>query len=72
MLPEDTKKHRALMVEESLRQSQVDEHFTVANPEDKPKVYTNEIFKEAAIRWLVETDQVITAVSDQNSVLNLF
>jgi hypothetical protein len=59
MLPEDTKKHCAAMVEESLCQSQVDEHFDKAKPEDKLKVYTDEIFKEAAIRWLIETNQVL-------------
>jgi trans-aconitate methyltransferase len=58
MLPEDTKKRRAVMVEETLRQSQVNEHFEKAKPEDKPKVYTDEIFNEAAIQWLIETDQV--------------
>ena len=66
MLPEDTKKRRAVIVEESLRQSQVNEHFDKAKPEDKPKIYTDEIFKEAAIQWLIETNQVSTAVSSLN------
>ncbi len=58
MLPEDTKKRRSAIVEETLRQSRVHEHFDKAKPEDKPKVYTDEIFNEAAIQWLIETDQV--------------
>jgi hypothetical protein len=69
MLPEDTKKRRAAVAEETLRQSQVHEHFDKAKPEDKPKVYTDEIFKEAAIQWLIETDQVCTTVSGLNSLL---
>jgi len=62
MLPEDTKKRRASTVEDTLRQSQVNEHFNVAKPEDKPKAYTDEIFKEAAIQWLIETNQVSAVV----------
>ena len=69
MLPEDTKKRRAVMIEETLRQSQVHEHFDKAKPKDKPKVYTDEIFKEAAIQWLIETDQVSTVFSCLYSLL---
>jgi len=41
-----------------LKQSQVDDHFTVIPEEEKPTPYTDELFKEAAIQWLIETDQV--------------
>jgi len=46
------------MVKETLQQSQVNEHFELAKPEDKPKFYTDEIFKEAVIQWLIKTNQV--------------
>jgi hypothetical protein len=72
MLPEDTKKRRVSMIEDSLYQSQVHEHFDMAKPEDKPKVYTDEIFKEAAIRWLIETNQVRTAIPCLHTVLNIY
>ncbi|KAF8950694.1 hypothetical protein BDZ97DRAFT_1687043 [Flammula alnicola] len=56
MLPEDTKACQAALLEEMI-QTQVGDHFSQAQPEDKPEPYTDEIFKEAAIQWLVETDQ---------------
>jgi len=68
MLPEDAKKHCASKVEETLRQSQVNEHFKVAKPEDKPKAYTDEIFKEAAIWWLIKTNQVCTPISESTGI----
>ncbi|KAF8800066.1 hypothetical protein BYT27DRAFT_7012753, partial [Phlegmacium glaucopus] len=61
MLPKDTKARRATFLETTLRQSQVDSHFNPMKPEDKPKPYTNKLFKEAAIQWLIETDQPIQA-----------
>ena len=60
MLPEDTKERRAAALER-LRQTEVEDHFRTAQQSDKPlpsTPYTNELFKEAAIQWLVETDQV--------------
>ena len=69
MLPKDIKKHPMVMIEETLCQSQGHEHFDKAKPEDKPKVYTNEIFKEAAIQWLIEMNQVSTVVFHLYSLL---
>ena len=43
---------------EKLKQLQVDDHFMVIPEEEKPMPYTDEVFKEAAIQWLIETDQV--------------
>jgi hypothetical protein len=45
-------------VMQSLQQSAVDGHFKPVAPEDKPIAYSDEIFKEAAIKWLIETNQV--------------
>ena len=56
MLPEDTKERREAL--QSLQQSAVDEHFKSVAPEDKPITYSDEIFKEAAIEWLIEMNQV--------------
>ena len=41
-----------------MEQTQVDEHFHAIDPNNKPVHYMDEVFKEAAIQWLIETDQV--------------
>jgi hypothetical protein len=60
MLPDDTKhrKNLAKAAAANLRQPAIDEHFTQATPEDKPMPYTDALFQEAAIEWLIETNQV--------------
>lgn len=59
MLPEDSKARKEASLEK-LRQSQVEDHFNTVNPatREKPEPYSDELFKEAAIQWLIETDQV--------------
>ena len=60
MLPEDTKARKANIVAK-LQQLQVNNHFPNAVPvprEECPKPYTDESFEEAAIQWLIKTDQV--------------
>jgi hypothetical protein len=60
MLPQDTKERRAAALER-LQQTEVEDHFRTAQPGDKPpppSPYTDELFKEVAIEWLIETDQV--------------
>jgi len=61
MLPEDSKSRRALS-NETLRQTSVDDHFKPATAEDKPIPYSDENFKQAAIEWLIETNQVSTSI----------
>jgi len=58
MLPDDTAARRDKMAAQNVRQSNVTDHFKPATEEDKPKPYSDELFKEAAIQWLVETNQV--------------
>ena len=68
MLPEDTRERREAM--QSLQQSAVDEHFKPVAPEDKPIAYSDKFFMEAAIEWLIETNQVrqtITSLKFINS-----
>ena len=45
-----------------MEQTQVSDHFNVVKLEDKAEPYSDEVFKEATLRWLIETDQV-TALS---------
>jgi hypothetical protein len=59
MLPDDAKARKADL-QQKLQQTQVNDHFDKAKPEDKPEPYSDELYKEAMIQWLVETDQVCT------------
>jgi len=58
MLPKDAKARRDEANEKTMEQTQVDDHFKVLKPEDKPAPYSDKLFQEVSIRWLVETDQV--------------
>ena len=58
MLPNDAKARCATQQDASTKQTAVDDHFSMQKLEDKPKPYSDSIFEEAAIQWLVETDQV--------------
>ena len=40
-------------------QTLVEDHYKIQKPEDKPVPYSDERFRDAAIQWLVETDQVL-------------
>jgi hypothetical protein len=42
-----------------LASSEVDDHFMVIPEEEKPTPYSDEVFKEVPIHWLIETDQVL-------------
>ena len=60
MLPDDAKARRA-QAHEALKQTRVGNHFTTVDPANDHKkldLFTQELFKEAAIQWLVKTDQV--------------
>ena len=58
MLPQDTKDRRKVLADELLQQTSVDDHFKPTMAEEKPTPYSDENFKEAAIKWLIETSQV--------------
>ncbi|KIL55648.1 hypothetical protein M378DRAFT_90604, partial [Amanita muscaria Koide BX008] len=61
MLPDDTKARRMALSAETLRQTEVEDHFTKQKPEDKPPPYSDKFFEEALIQWLIQTDQPIQA-----------
>ena len=56
-LPDDTKTHLKKVAEENVPQS-LDKHLNAASPEEKPELYSDELFERAAIQWLIETNQV--------------
>jgi len=49
MLPEDTKARRAQVLEENLRQTNVNDHFKAAPKEAQPELYSDEFFKQASM-----------------------
>ena len=57
MLPEDSKAHHTALLE-SLCQTNITKHFSEAKPEDKPSPYSDELFWQAAVQYLIKTDQV--------------
>lgn len=59
MLPDDSKARRQAL-HEKLSQTTVDNHYMVQKPEEKPIIipYSDERFRDAAIQWFVEMDQV--------------
>ena len=57
MLPENLKAHHAALLK-SLHQTNVTEHFAEAKPENKPPPYSDKIFNQAAVQYIIETDQV--------------
>ncbi|KAI0293023.1 hypothetical protein B0F90DRAFT_1582275, partial [Multifurca ochricompacta] len=62
MLPEDANARRKEVLEKEMEQTQVDKHFHPVDPDSKPLPYTDDRYiKEAAIQWLIETDQSISA-----------
>ncbi|KAF9544162.1 hypothetical protein CPC08DRAFT_621334, partial [Agrocybe pediades] len=70
MLPEDTSARRKKAAEDAwqaLLQTEVDAHFPVADrrvepvPERVPP-YTDALFRKAAIKWLIQTNQPIACV----------
>jgi hypothetical protein len=72
MLPEDAKARRQEALEKAMEQTQVDDHFKILKPEDKPIPYSDNLFKDASIQWLVETDQVAFTFSCETSTFSIF
>jgi hypothetical protein len=67
MLPDDAKARRTEQLETTTTQTAVNDHFSTQKPEDKPKSYSDVLFEEAAIQWLIETDQVRISVDSELS-----
>ena len=55
MLPEDTKKHKCVE-----KQPSVTEHFGPEDQDARPIPYSDKAFETAALKWLIETNQVCT------------
>lgn len=64
MLPEDSANRKAAALEATSKtqQGRVDEHFETIKPGDKPIPYSDTLFQDFAIQWLIQTDQVSSSL----------
>ena len=63
MLPDDVKKAKAVeraIQEDRLHQGTLDSNLQKLSEPQCKKAYTDRLFHEAAIEWLIATDQVST------------
>lgn len=60
MLPDDSAARKAAENDAAfkLQQKHVDQHFQTAKPSDKVIPYSDTLFQDAAVQWLIQTDQV--------------
>lgn len=58
MISKDAKARHEEATANAKEQTQDNDHFHQVNPKDKPVLYSDELFKEAAIQWLIKTNQV--------------
>ncbi len=59
MLPEDTRARRAASAQS--RQGTLDPHLQECSSTEQVIRYSDDLFQEVAIAWLVSTDQVLCA-----------
>jgi hypothetical protein len=58
MLPKDTKRRKLEAAASADSQSRLDAHLCEQKPKERIIPYSDSLFREAAIEWLIETDQV--------------
>lgn len=58
MLPKDTKRRKLDAAAADNSQSRLDAHLCEQKPKEHIIPYSDGLFQEAAIEWLIETDQV--------------
>ncbi|KAG1792995.1 uncharacterized protein HD556DRAFT_1213692, partial [Suillus plorans] len=64
MLPKDTKRRKLDAAADS--QARLDTHLREPQPKEQIIPYSDAIFREAAIEWLIETDQPIDALNHKS------
>ncbi|KIJ12264.1 hypothetical protein PAXINDRAFT_54346, partial [Paxillus involutus ATCC 200175] len=62
MLPTDVKARNAATAVANAKQSSLNDHVRVIEPGEHVLLYTDKLFREAAIEWLISTNQPIQAV----------
>ena len=58
MLPKDCKQRKESAAAAAVQQTRLDSHLQPVVAKPKPTPYSDQLFHEAAIQWLVNTDQV--------------
>ncbi|KIJ07910.1 hypothetical protein PAXINDRAFT_89641 [Paxillus involutus ATCC 200175] len=61
-LPDDVKAHKTASAAANMRQGTLDKHVQEIEPEAHILPYTDKLFCEAAVKWLITTNQPIQAV----------
>ncbi|KAF9058405.1 hypothetical protein BDP27DRAFT_1241318, partial [Rhodocollybia butyracea] len=62
MIPADTKARKAAALAASASQTLIHDHATPLPPKVHVAPYSDELFEQAALEWLIETDQPIAAL----------
>ncbi|KAF8129341.1 hypothetical protein EV363DRAFT_1169364, partial [Boletus edulis] len=62
MLAEDSQNRRKAAISTNLKQSALDTHLREPTAVEKVVSYTDQLFREAAIEWLITTSQPLQAV----------
>ena len=70
MLPTDTKARRKQA--EAQQQSRLDPHLVKKAPAARVVKYSDHVFRQAAIEWLIATDQVVIRFSSVATVLQSY
>lgn len=58
MLPNDVRARKEAAAAAVASQTTIEDHATLTPPRARVSPYSDEIFEQAAIEWLIETDQV--------------
>src|SRR5437870_7111900 len=58
MLPVDTQDRKAKATTSQMQQGRLDSHLQDIPPPERIVPYSDRLFREAAIEWLIATDQV--------------
>jgi hypothetical protein len=58
MLPEDAQARRLAAVAENVKQGTLDDHVRELAPTERVVPYSDKLFREAAVEWLISTNQV--------------
>jgi len=69
MLPKDAKGRREKAAAD--QQSSIDGHLKPRAPNERIVPYTDALFREAAVKWLIGTDQVLRVIQNTVCVLIL-
>jgi hypothetical protein len=62
MIPKDVAERKKATAAAAASQSTINDHAVPLEPKAKVIPYSHELFQQAALEWLIETDQVLLYV----------